>query len=122
MTNIIDDLFWIYFQNIIQPEFDMGSPAQNKALKTYRQKIEQRGLVRFEVMTPESDRNILREVAISLTKGGTNADKIRGSLKDALSDQSETKGSIYLALRRSPLVGSELKLKRSRSEGRKIKI
>jgi hypothetical protein len=119
LTNIIDDLFWIYFQNIIQPEFDMGSPAQNKALKTYRQKIE---LVRFEVMTPESDRNILREVAISLTKGGTNADKIRGSLKDALSDQSETKGSIYLALRRSPLVGSELKLKRSRSEGRKIKI
>ena len=83
----------------------MGSPAQNKALQTYRQKIEQRGLVRFEVMTPESDRNILREVAISLTKGGANADKIRGTLKDVLSDQSETKGSIYLALRRSPQIG-----------------
>ena len=100
----------------------MGSPAQNKALQTYRQKIEQRGLVRFEVMAPESDRSILREVAISLTRGGANADKIRGTLRDVLSDENETRGSIYLALRRSPLVSAELKIKRSRGEGRKIKI
>ena len=100
----------------------MGSLAQNKALKTYRQKIEQRGLVRFEIMAPESDRSILREVAISLTRGGANADKIRGTLRDVLSDENETRGSIYFALRRSPLVSAELKIKRSRGGGRKIKI
>lgn len=100
----------------------MSSIAQKKALQSYRQKIVKRGLVRFEVMAPKTDRDILREVAVSLTEGGAEAEKLRLTLKAALSSGERSKGGVFAALRRSPLVGSDIQIKRSRDKAREVKL
>ncbi len=100
----------------------MSSLAQRKALQTYREKLVKRGLIRFELMAPESDRSLLREVAASLTQGGAEADKIRTELKNLCSDHAPSKGGVISALRKSPLVGAKLKIERLKEVGRKVNL
>jgi hypothetical protein len=38
----------------------MSNAAQKKAMKTYRARLTQRGLARFEVMAPDTDRELIR--------------------------------------------------------------
>lgn len=69
---------------------------------------------RFEVIGLKSDRERIRSVAGRLAKGGTEADFIRQKIDRALAGEAPKKGSVLAALRRSPLVGADLRFKRSR--------
>ena len=98
----------------------MTSPAQQRATRNYRARLEQRGFRRFEVMALESDRELLRTLARHLAADGPEADHARTAVKALVAEASPNPGGILAALRRSPLVGADLDLSRPRVEGRKI--
>jgi hypothetical protein len=78
-------------------------------------------LVRFEVLGREGDRELVRTVARRLAEGGADASRLRAAVVQALAGEPK-KGGILAALRRSPLVGADLDLTRSREEGREVEF
>ncbi len=98
----------------------MASVAQKRANRNYRARLEQRGFKRFEVMARETDRELLRTLARRLAEDGPEADQARSAVKALVADGPPKPGGILAALRRSPLVGSDLDLSRPRVEGRGI--
>jgi len=44
----------------------MSSPSQKRALKTYRDRLGERGMARFEVLGRDADRDLIRSLARSL--------------------------------------------------------
>ena len=66
----------------------------------------------------ENDRDMIRSLAKRLAKGGSEADRIRTQINDAL----DGKGGIVAALLRSPLVGAVLDLTRDRVPPRDIDL
>jgi hypothetical protein len=102
-------------------EDDMGETAQKLAVKNYRRRLRDRGLARFEVLGLRDDRDLIRNVAKRLAKNDEAASRLRDSMSaDAPGDESV--GGIYAALRRSPMVGANLDLRRPRVSVRKIKL
>lgn len=61
---------------------------------------------------------MVRSLAKSLAKGGSEADRIRTKIGEALDD----KGGIVVTLLRSPLIGAELDLTRDRELPRDIDL
>ena len=100
----------------------MTSAAQKRAIKKYRESQEQRGFKRFEVMALETDRELLRTLARRLADDGPEADRARAAVKDLVAGGPSKPGRILAALRRSPLVGADLDLSRSRVEGRRVDL
>jgi hypothetical protein len=98
------------------------SPSQKRALQNYRSRLGERGLARFEVLGRESDRDLVRKVARKLAEDGPDAARLRATVNQTISGESTTKGNILAALRRSPLVGAGLDLKRSRQQGRDVEM
>lgn len=98
------------------------NPAQRRAIQNYRSRLIERGLVRFEVLGREGDRELIRSVAKALADEGTVAEALRSTLADTLGAKPPKAGGILAALRNSPLVGSGLDLKRSRTTGRKVEL
>lgn len=96
----------------------MSNPAQTRAIKNYRSRLQKRGVARFEVLGLEADRVLIRSLAKRLAQDDPEASRIRSELMRSVSDMSK-KGGILAALRRSPLVGTELKMERSVEVGRK---
>lgn len=96
--------------------------SQKRAIQNYRARLSKRGLARFEVLGREADRDLIRSVARRLAKGGPEASRLRAALSQSISGERPKKGGILAALRRSPLVGAELQIKRPREEGRKVEI
>lgn len=101
----------------------MGNPAQKRAVESYRARLTQRGFKRFEVLALESDRELIRSLARQLAEEGPEAEQARATIKAVLiaGDPPES-GGILSALRRSPLVGSDLDLSRAREEGRRVDL
>ncbi len=60
------------------------SAAQRKAVTKHRKRLKQRGLVRVEVASPETDVGLIREVARALRGEPTRAAKARERLRAAL--------------------------------------
>jgi hypothetical protein len=88
------------------------------AVRTYRSRLKERGLSRFEVLgrpprRPRADPLSRRMLA----EDGPEAQRLRAALARA-SGTPPGKGSIVAALRRSPLVGADPDLSRERTEGR----
>jgi len=81
----------------------MSNPAQKRAIKNYRRRLQKRGAARFEVL------------------GLTEAMRIRSEVTRAVSGIPQ-KGGILAALRRSPLVGSDLKIERPFDAGRNVDL
>lgn len=79
-------------------------------------------MARFEVLALDSDRDLLRSLARRLAKAGPEADQLRASVSQTLEGESQQKGHILAALRRSPLVGVELELDRPHEEGRRVDL
>jgi hypothetical protein len=77
---------------------------------------------RFDVLGLNADRDLIRSLARRLAEGGAEAERIRAALNQVMEEQSPRKGGILEALRRSPLVGADLDLKRPREEGRKVDL
>ncbi|MDE0045131.1 MAG: hypothetical protein OXU19_04620 [bacterium] len=100
----------------------MTSPAQQRANKNYRARLVERGVRRFEVMAPESDRELLRTLARRLAEGGPEAERTRTAVRELVVGGPSRPGGILAALRRSPLVGADLDLSRLRIEGRRVDL
>ncbi|GJE16552.1 hypothetical protein [Methylobacterium marchantiae] len=100
----------------------MDNTSQKRALSAYRLRLTQRGIARFEVVARETDRPLIRSIASRLTEDGPDAARIRTALTDALQGSPEKTGGILAALRRSPLVGSDLELNRDKGAGRGIDL
>lgn len=100
----------------------MDNASQKRAIKNYRNRLSARGMARFEVLGLDADRDLIRSLARRLAEDGPEAAKLRTTVKRSIASQSPSKGGILAALRRSPLVGSDLELKRPRETGRKIDL
>jgi hypothetical protein len=96
--------------------------AQKRALQNYRARLAKRGVARFEVLGLGTDRELIRSLASKLAEGGPEADRIRESVDRTVAGTPRKTGGILEALRRSPMVGAQLKYKRSRGAGRKVDL
>ena len=100
----------------------MAKTAQKRALENYRHRLGERGMARFEVLGLDHDRALIRSLARRLAAHDAEAARIRASVGRLVEGKAPTKGGILAALRRSPLVGSDLDLKRSREAGRRVVV
>ena len=101
-------------------ELEVGA-SQKRAIQTYRSRLSERGLARFEVLGRDTDRELIRSLARRLAEDGPDAARLRGAIQ-TIGGEEGSKGGILAALRRSPLVGAELNLSRSRESGRDIML
>ncbi|MGW1421319.1 hypothetical protein [Bradyrhizobium manausense] len=100
----------------------MADTAQKRALRNYRARLTKRGMARFEVLGLDTDRELIRSLAKQLAEDGTNAERLRSTLHQTIATEPPKKGGILAALRRSPLVGTDLEVKRARVTGRKVDL
>ena len=100
----------------------MGTTSQKRALKNYRKRLSERGVGRFEVLGLDADRELIRSLARRLAENGSDAPRIRATVRRTISGEPPKKGGILDALRRSPLVGADLDLSRPVMRGRKIDL
>ena len=100
----------------------MPNASQRRAIQTYRSRLGERGLTRFEVLGQEADRALIRALARHLAEGGEEAGQLRALIRQAIGGEPPRKGGIFAALRRSPLVGAELDLSRPHEEGREVAL
>lgn len=96
--------------------------SQKRAIQNYRSRLSERGLTRFEVLGRDVDRDLIRSLARRLAEEGPEASRLRAAVSQTIAGEPPKKGGILAALRRSPLVGADLDLSRSREEGRKVEI
>jgi len=100
----------------------MDISPQKRAVETYRARLTERGMARFEVQGRAADRDLVRALARKLAEDGPAAQALRAAMQLAVSGETGRKGGILAALRRSPLVGANLDFKRARDVGRKIDL
>jgi hypothetical protein len=100
----------------------MSKSSQQRAIANFRNRLAEKGLVRFEVTGRNADRELVRTVARRLAEGGPESDRLRSVVNQTISGALPRKGGIVQALLASPLIGSELDLTRPREEGRKVDI
>jgi hypothetical protein len=100
----------------------MSHSSQTRALKNYRKRLGERGMVRFEVLGLDEDRKLIRTMARRLAENDPESAKIRAQITEAVTGAAPEKGGILAALRRSPLVGAQLNLTRDKGPGRKVKL
>ncbi|MDQ8726285.1 hypothetical protein [Bradyrhizobium sp. LHD-71] len=98
------------------------SKAQRRAIENYRSRLGKRGLARFEVLGRNADRDLIRSLARRLAEDTPEASELRATVRKSIAREPPRKGGILAALRRSPLVGADLDLKRPHEEGRKVDI
>src|SRR5215510_8941517 len=96
--------------------------AQQRAIRNYRSRLGKRGLARFEVLGRDADRDLIRSIARKLAEDTPEASALRSAVSHSVAGEPPRKGGILAALRRSPLVGADLNLKRPREAGRKFKL
>lgn len=94
------------------------SSSQRRAIRNYRSRLSERGLVRFEVLGRNADRDLIRSLARRLAEDGPEASRLRAAVSQTIAGEPPQKGGILAALRRSPLVGADLDLTRPREPGR----
>jgi len=100
----------------------MSTPSQKRAIDNYRKRLSKRGISRFEVLGLGSDRDLIRSLAKRLADEDTDSARIRAEVRRVIQGDPPQKGGILSALRRSPLVGSGLDLKRPVIAGRKVDL
>ena len=100
----------------------MSVTPQQRAIRSYRKRITQRGMARFEVLGLDTDRELIRSLARRLADDGPDTGKIRDAVRRATAPEPAKKGGVLDALRRSPLVGAGLDLKRPATPGRRVDL
>lgn len=96
--------------------------AQRRAVQNYRSRLGKLGLARFEVLGRDADRDFIRSIAKKLAEDTHEASELRAVVSQSITGEPPSKGGILAALRRSPLVGADLDLKRPRETGRKVSL
>lgn len=99
----------------------MGN-SQKRAIQNYRSRLGKRGLARFEVLGRNADRDLIRSLAKRLSEDTPEALELRATVSKSVGGRPSKPGGILAALRRSPLVGADLGLSRSREKGRKVDL
>lgn len=99
----------------------MGS-SQNRAIQNYRSRLSGRGLARFEVLGRDADRDLIRSLARRLAEDSPEASRLRAAVSETIAGEPPKKGGVLAALRRSPMVGADLDLTRTRDEGRRVDL
>ena len=100
----------------------MGSKSQKRAIRNYRNRLQKRGMARFEVLGLDGDRDLIRSLARRLAEGGPDASRLRAVVSQTITGEPPRKGGILEALRRSPLVGSDIAPVRQFETGRKVEL
>jgi len=100
----------------------MTETSQKRAIQNYRSRLSKRGLARFEVLGLNTDRDLIRSLARRLAEDGPAAAQIRAAVNQGVADERAKTGGILAALRRSPMVGAELNLKRRKIQKRKVDL
>jgi hypothetical protein len=100
----------------------MSGTSQRRALKNYRSRLHKRGMARFEVLGLNADRDLIRTLARRLAENDDDASRIRATVRSSMSSDAPKRGGILAALRRSPLVGADLKITRPATHGRKVDL
>lgn len=100
----------------------MTQTAQQRAIADYRRRLKKRGMARFEVLGLQSDRELIRSLARRLAQNDPEGPRIRSEIRRIVAEKPAQMGGILAALLRSPLVGAELNLVRSKEPGREIKL
>jgi hypothetical protein len=100
---------------------DMSNTAQKRAVKNFRSRLQKKGFARFEVLGLDTDRNLIRSLAKRLAQDDPEASRIRLEMMRTVADVPQ-RGGILAALRRSPLVGTDLKIERQLDTGRKVDL
>lgn len=100
----------------------MSVSPQKRALKKYRRGLAQRGLARFEVLGLDADRELVRSFAKRLAGNGPDSALLRATVCRTIAGEPPNRGGILRALRRSPLVGADLDIKRPATAGRRIDL
>jgi len=100
----------------------MSTTPQKRALDRYRKRLTQRGMARFEVLGRDADRELIRSLARQLAADGPDSSRIRATLRRTISGERSKRGGILHALRRSPLVGADLDVKRPLTPGRRVDL
>jgi hypothetical protein len=84
----------------------MSTSSQQRAIRNYRERLGDRGMVRFEVLGLDADRELIRSLTRRLAEKGPDADRLRATVSRGMEGESPKTGGILEALRRSPLVGA----------------
>ena len=100
----------------------MSEASQKRALKNYRDRLNQRGMARFEVLGLDVDRELIRTLARRLAENDADALLLRAVVARGIAGVPPRKGGILDALRRSPLVGADLDIARPVTSGRKVDL
>lgn len=100
----------------------MNSTSQNRAIENYRKRLLARGMARFEVLGLDADREFIRALARRLADGGSDAARIRAAVGQSMAGEPPRRGGILDALRRSPLVGTDLDSTRPHEAGRPVDL
>ena len=101
----------------------MATKAQKRAVANHRARRRESGVVRFEVSAPASDKELIRSIARRLSEAAPADHNLRSTLRAALGPSLlQEPGSLWRALRASPLVGAELDLERERAVDRDVDI
>jgi hypothetical protein len=100
----------------------VGSKSQKRAIRSYRSRLQRRGMARFVVLGLDGDRDLIRSLARRLAEDGPDALRLRAAVDRAISGEPLRKGGILEALRRSPLVGSDIAPVRQFETGRKVEL
>jgi hypothetical protein len=100
----------------------VSDTPQKRALDSYRRRLGERGMARFEVLGRDVDRALIRSLARRLAQDDPEAVRLRAELGRSVAGETPRKGGILAALRRSPLVGTALDLAREVAPGRDVDL
>jgi hypothetical protein len=106
----------------IRWRFTVRDTPQKRALKNYRNRLNERGMARYEVLGLNADRDLIRLLAKRLAENDRDAMQIRATVSRSIAGGPPKKGGIFAALRRSPLVGADLDVTRARTPGREVDL
>ena len=90
----------------------MVRASQKRAVANHRHRVALRGISRYEVRGLDKDKQLVGLLAKRLSTDDADAARLRTEMMKQVSDQPPTRGGIWAALRRSPLVGANLNLER----------
>jgi len=97
--------------------------SQKRAVENHRRRLGERGLARYEVRGLAKDKALVREFAKRLAANDTEAERLRETVAQKVSDKWPRTGKdIWEALRRSPLVGLDLDIEREFTTGRDVDL
>ncbi len=96
----------------------MTKASQRRTVANHRPRLMEHDLRRYEVRGLETDKTLVRGLAKRLAAGDEAAARLRRELAEKVPLAPRHRGGILAALRRSPLVGAGLRIRRETSRGR----